>query len=114
MSAWRLRHHNVATSVRHVVALCTLALSSTKDMASKNLSSCHRKLSNSRASLDPLEGFGFRHMPHCSQPSYTESGRPSILLPAPATWLALPSLCPQRLPSLSNSYSSSYRGLRAC
>ncbi|KAL4194461.1 hypothetical protein AMTRI_Chr05g68810 [Amborella trichopoda] len=49
---------SVAVSERYMVAVCTLALSSPIGMASKYLSMCHKKLSNSRASLTPLKILG--------------------------------------------------------
>ncbi|KAL4198751.1 hypothetical protein AMTRI_Chr03g47590 [Amborella trichopoda] len=97
ISAWRLRLHRITTSIRYIVAICTLALSSTKDMASKYLSSCHIKLSNPQASLDPLKVLGFD-----TRTLWTSrSGRPSILTPTPATWITSPSSCPPRMPSTS-------------
>ncbi|KAL4204653.1 hypothetical protein AMTRI_Chr01g133090 [Amborella trichopoda] len=105
----QLRHGAFVTTKWLICVVCTLVLLSTTDMASKYLFSCHNKLSNSLSILDPLKVLGsgtytlgaskVRH-PRCLQPSCTGPSCPSTHLLDPAAWIAQPSLCSQRLPSL--------------
>lgn len=54
ISACRLRHHSLSVSVKYIVAVPLLASWSLSLVASKERSSCHKQLSSSLPSLEPL------------------------------------------------------------